>query len=70
MRQNVEEQNKILGQLGGCSGEVTYMFSTCNCFEHISPKNKTCTFILGGDGSCKKVHFHTGGGVCEFNGLP
>jgi hypothetical protein len=46
------------------------MFSTCNCFEHISSKNKTCTFILGVDGGCKKVHFHAGGGVCEVNGIP
>jgi len=46
------------------------MFSTCNCFEHILLKNKTCTFILGVDGSCKKVHFHTSGGVYEVNGLP
>jgi hypothetical protein len=58
MRRNVEEQKKILGQFGGWSGEVTCMFSTYDCFEHILLKNKTCTFMLGVDGSCKKVHLY------------
>jgi hypothetical protein len=70
IQRNVQEQKKILGQLRGWSVAVTCLFSTCNCFEHSLLKNKTSSFILGVDGSWKKVHFHTGGGVYEVNGLP